>query len=195
MDGFMVMVAPGSAGGRGSGILFRDTAGITGDHVNFMTLAARGLVAAALPLSRACALDLPPSAGARTLPGRPIMFANVEAYGCAGTGISAAERAQTLRRLGALVASPADFVTPGHIIVTVVPDRAGFAGPLSEVALRYAARESGALAISWSDILDDAGEVASTDHCRALARRHGLRIVDVEAGEVMAPAALELVDG
>lgn len=189
MQGFTVMIAPSSQGGRGSGILLRNAAGIGADAVNFMTIVAKGLVAVAMPLSRACALDLPPYRGAEVIPGRPIMLANVEAYACDGTGISAAERAMTLRLLGSLTASPADFVTPGHIIVTVVPDTPrclGDAPVLSEVAMAYSARVHGSVAIAWSDILDDHGEVASAATCRTIAARHGIPVVVADASREIA---------
>lgn len=181
MTRLTILVDPAARGGRGRGILFADAARITAEDVNAMVTHARGLIAVAMPQARICALDLPPMPGASMRAGRPLTFANVEARTCTATGISAAERAETLRALAALSASPADFVAPGHVIVTAVLDRIAPDGegvPLSERAHRLAARQ-GALAIAWADVLADHGDLASTAECEALAQRQGFALLSL----------------
>lgn len=188
---YLILVDPGHAEGRGRGILCCDTAGIDAGKVNALVTHARGLVAVAMTLERACALDLPPMRGAIQRGDRPMTLANVESIACKETGISARERALTLNALGGWGASPADFSSPGHIIVTVVPKRLpteGSAPILSELAFQFFAKERGALAIAWSDILDDEGELADVEACRALAREIGAQLLETGALDKRIPA-------
>lgn len=192
MPEFAILLDPQARNGRGRAILFRDAGDIDADHVNFMAVTAKGLIAVALPYARACALDLPPMRGGAARPGRPITFANIEARCCEGTGISAAERALTLRTLAAWGASPADFVTPGHVIVTVVMDRVlpeGETAPLSEMALPIAARQSGALGIAWADMLGQSGDLAGTAEVEALASKFGIEVYRSDGAPAASPMA------
>lgn len=176
-----ILVDEGRGGEGGRGVVFVDTARLTAADVALMATYARGVISVALPLERACALDLAPMRGGTIRPGRPITYASVEALACTETGISAAERCTTLRALGAWHAGPGDFCSPGHVIVTVVARRLATEGPalpLNERAFHLAVRESGALAIAWCDILDKHGEVASVHECRRLAGQLGLRLVE-----------------
>lgn len=187
-----ILVDGGNMGESGRGIVFVDTARLTAKDIMLMATYARGVISVALPLERACALDLAPMRGGVIRPGRPITYASVEALACTETGISAAERCTTMRALGSLQASPADFCSPGHVIVTVVPrrqDRLGQLVPLNERAFHLAAQESGALAIAWSDVLDGHGNVASAHECRRLAAQLGLRLLEQDQHDSLVEAA------
>ncbi|MGL6044448.1 MAG: hypothetical protein ACRC1J_11040, partial [Sandaracinobacteroides sp.] len=80
------------------------------------------------------------------------------------------------------------LVSPGHIMPAIVSTAIGPASALQDLAFHAAQQGGGALAIAWCDILDDAGAVASSDHCEALARRLGLPLL-VRRGEAVVDAA------
>jgi 3,4-dihydroxy 2-butanone 4-phosphate synthase len=118
------------------------------------------------------------------------MLVSIEARAGVSTGISAADRATTLRAAGAPGATAAGLVSPGH----VVPVRAARGGVLQRpgvaeaaVALcRLAERPGGAV---LCHVLDEDGEAASDACVARLARRHGLAVVSV--AEVVASVAAD----
>jgi len=186
-----ILVDPDALGGNGRGIMFGAVVGLTPAAIMLMASRARGVIAAALSVERAFALDIAPMPGGSCRTYRPITLVSVEAHACTETGISAQERCTTLRALGAWDASPADFRAPGHVIVTVVPSRLAVAGQpavLSEIAYRHAARNEGALAIAWTDVLDDRGSIASVSYCRALAAECGLPCLELRDGATIRAA-------
>lgn len=172
-----ILVCDNELGGRGRGVMFRVAGGIGADDVNSMARHAGGVVAVAMSEGRAFALDLAPMVGARQRPGCPNFLASVEAFACRETGISAADRAITVDALGSWGARPADFHAPGHVMpATVTPG--GRLETIIDVAHAYCAALSGALATAWCDILDQRGNVASADDCRALARLLDLPLIE-----------------
>ncbi|NKY97708.1 bifunctional 3,4-dihydroxy-2-butanone-4-phosphate synthase/GTP cyclohydrolase II [Nocardiopsis alborubida] len=97
------------------------------------------------------------------------------------TGISAADRARTIRLLAAEGSSPADFVRPGHVL----PLRARPGGVLArrghtEASVDFARlaglRPAGVLA----EVVNDDGTMARLPRLRAFADEHGLKLVSVE---------------
>ncbi len=165
-----VLVDRSALNGRGRGILFQAAESISADDVNMMAQHGRGVIGAALTADRAFALGLSPMNDARQRANAPRYMASVEAKACTETGISAGERALTLRTLAAVDCSTADLVSPGHIMPAVVPPQAQVDSRIEVLAYHYAARFNDALAIAWCDILDASGEVADADHCSALAQ-------------------------
>ena len=96
----------------------------------------------------------------------PIFLRSVEAADCTGTGISASDRAMTLRAAGASDAGIFSLKSPGHVIPVMV-DEDSDAVPAR--ALRLLKRLIGEDVPAWTDILDDDGELANADYCQALA--------------------------
>jgi 3,4-dihydroxy 2-butanone 4-phosphate synthase/GTP cyclohydrolase II len=97
------------------------------------------------------------------------------------TGISAADRAHTIRLLAAADSRPADFVRPGHIL----PLRARPGGVLArrghtEASVDFARlaglRPAGVLA----EVVNDDGTMARLPRLREFADEHGLKLVSVE---------------
>ena len=98
-----------------------------------------GYVCAPMPAARADALDLPLMVAATQDPRRTAYTVTVDAARGVTTGISAADRALTLRTLADPATTPADLVRPGH----VVPRRASSnwtTGPLPLEAANHANR-------------------------------------------------------
>ncbi|WP_455288665.1 3,4-dihydroxy-2-butanone-4-phosphate synthase [Cupriavidus necator] len=146
--------------------------------VNFMAAEARGLVCMAITEARREQLQLPPMAGhARH---RERFTVSIEAATGVSTGISAADRALTLRVAAAARARPHELVQPGHVFPVVAqPDgvlrRAGFAEACSDLPALAGRVAAGAYAL----LLDDAGEVLRGAGLLAFARRHELPVASV----------------
>lgn len=88
----------------------------TPEAINFMAREARGLICAPLTEERARQLHLPPMASENTAPHHTAFTVSVDYIGEGPvTGISAADRARTLRALADPAARAEDFARPGHI--------------------------------------------------------------------------------
>ena len=178
--GRMVILADGE---QGEAHLCAAAELIKPEAVNFMATHARGLVCLCLTQERMRALGIPlmvpDSAG-----GQPF-GASIEARRGVTTGISAADRATTVRTVMADNATPADVIMPGHVFPVMA--RAG--GVLVRAAVteasvdlvRLAGLKAAAVVCA---ILNDAGTLATRPDLEALAERFDLTIVEV--GEVVA---------
>ncbi|MBY0509178.1 MAG: 3,4-dihydroxy-2-butanone-4-phosphate synthase [Rhodospirillaceae bacterium] len=165
-----IMVDRETLCGKGRGIFFGQADSIQPTDVNLMARNARGIISAAISATRAYQLGLPPLTNSSRRREMPPYIVSVEAAACAETGISADERALTLRTLGSPAALSEDLVTPGHIMPIIVPEEIGADSSLAAVAFHYAKRRGDALAIAWCDVLDETGDVASSLYCTELAR-------------------------
>src|SRR5438105_8783459 len=90
---------------------------VTPDAINFMAVHGRGLICLALYEELVDALELPMmQAPGRSGPPLGTAFTvSIEARTGVTTGISAADRAHTIRTAVQPDAKPADLVTPGHV--------------------------------------------------------------------------------
>ncbi len=162
-------------GARGRGFFLHAAALATVATVNRTILWGRGLTCFSVTPERAMRLGL--LLAGEYAPGEPVFLRSVEAADCQGTGISAADRAATLRAAGAADAGITSLKSPGHVIPAMVGDGEGDAVPAQALALlrRLTVHDVPA----WTDILDDAGELAGTAYCRELAARLGLTSLDI----------------
>lgn len=113
-DGAIVMVADVKATyARGALVVAgRD---VTPEHVNFMAACARGIVGVAMLGSRLDALAIPPMSSWQTNPRSTAHRVTVDARTGITSGISAADRACTLRALADENSTPEALVRPGHV--------------------------------------------------------------------------------
>ncbi len=155
---------------RGRGVFFQQADAIDAQDVNVMARHGRGVIGAALTADRAFALGLTPLNNTHVRNNAPRYMASVEALACTDTGISASERATTLRCLAGADTRPNDLVSPGHIMPAIVPEFSGPDTSLEALAFHHASRSGGALAIAWCDILNDEGDVADWAYCASLAQ-------------------------
>ena len=126
-------------------------------------------------------LDLPLMTARNEESLRTAYTVTVDAREGVSTGISAADRAHTIRLLAAEGSRPTDFVRPGHIL----PLRARPGGVLArrghtEASVDFARlaglRPAGVLA----EVVNDDGTMARLPRLRAFADEHGLKLVSVE---------------
>lgn len=148
--------------------------------VNFITRHAGGPVYVAADRERleASGLELARPGGGG--PRSAACMTSVNAREVAGTGVSAQERALTIRRLADPDSRGADFVQPGHVTPIAsqpggVLRRAGHTEASVDLA-RLAGFQPVALLAS---VLDADGELASTPYLLEFAARHGLKIATI----------------
>jgi 3,4-dihydroxy 2-butanone 4-phosphate synthase / GTP cyclohydrolase II len=165
-----ILIDKDAIAGRGRGIIFMSAREIDADEVNIMARHGRGVVSAALKAERALMLGLVPMRQSPRRSNAPHFVASVEARACAETGISAAERALTLRVLAEPGSVEEDLVSPGHIMPAIISDQIGVDLGLETIAFRYAERSNDSLAVAWCDILGDDGEVGDWEYCAELAK-------------------------
>ena len=146
----------------------------TAETVNTTVTWGRGLTCFSVTAERAMALGLVLAGEYREGYRGPILLRSVEAAECDGTGISAADRALTLRAAGAPDAGIASLKSPGHVMPAMVGFRGREHRASADLALDLVRQATRYEVAAWTDILDDDGEVASADYCRALADRLGL---------------------
>jgi 3,4-dihydroxy 2-butanone 4-phosphate synthase / GTP cyclohydrolase II len=158
--------------------------------VNFMVRFARGVVSVAVPPERRAALSLQliPATGRRA--DRRRIAVSVESARGVTTGISAADRARTIRVLADPASVPADLRAPGHVMPIVAHPRGSdrpYGLPEAAVDLGRRAGLGGVVAVCT--ILDERGDVAGRDAVREFCERHGLRTVSVAAIRPVAATA------
>ena len=156
---------------------------ITPDLVNFMTKFGRGLICVSLTPERADALELPLMTDHNTDPQGTAFTVSVDAHRRFGvtTGISAHDRARTVRVLADPDSAPGDLRRPGHIF----PLRARSGGVLRRVGQTEAAVDLARLAGLTPagvicEILNEDGTMARRVELERMAARHDLRFITVE---------------
>ncbi len=145
--------------------------------INFMTNAGRGPIRLVLTPDLFAELGIAGTAAPNRLGADAVIARSIDALHGLGTGISAADRAQTI---ATALLEPRDVVEPGHVVVA--PARAG--GLLVHQGSREAAIDLPAMsglmpAGVLCDVLDDDGEVAGLAQLSALGRRHALTQISI----------------
>jgi 3,4-dihydroxy 2-butanone 4-phosphate synthase/GTP cyclohydrolase II len=149
---------------------------VTPEWVNFMLRECRGLLCVALTEERARALDLPLMVEKNQDPQGTRFTVSVDARGTT-TGISAFERAATIRLLADPEATAQDFRRPGHIFPLVarpggVLRRAGHTEATVDLLRLAGLRPVGSLI----EILKEDGTMARLPDLLEFAGRHGLKV-------------------
>lgn len=145
--------------------------------INFMVTHARGLVCLSLTRERCEQLRLPPMVVDNTSPHRTNFTVSIEAAQGVTTGISAYDRAHTVRTAVRPDAKPQDLSQPGHIFpLQAQPGgvlvRAGHTEAASDLALLAGLEPAGVLV----EILNADGSMARRPQLEVFAAEHGLKI-------------------
>ncbi|MGQ2918449.1 MULTISPECIES: 3,4-dihydroxy-2-butanone-4-phosphate synthase [Rhizobium/Agrobacterium group] len=154
---------------------------ITPQQIAFMMNHARGLICVAMPGERLDALDIPLMVSRNTESLKTAFTVSVDYIPGTTTGISAADRATTVRALVAEGSRPEDFARPGHIF----PLRANPNGVLGRTGHTEAAVDLCRLAGKYPcgticEIANDDGTMARLPQLKVFAERHGLLIVTIK---------------
>jgi len=153
---------------------------VTPESINFMTHEGRGLICAPLTVERARQLQLPLMVEHNTERMKTAFTVSVDAVENTTTGISAADRAQTIRVLADPNAGPSDLLRPGHIFPVVakpggVLKRTGHTEASVDLARLAGLEPVGVLC----EILNEDGTMARLPQLEVFARKHGLKICTI----------------
>ena len=151
------------------------------EDVNFMAQYGRGLICLTLNQERCRQLDLPLMVGAAGDAQGTNFTLSIEAAQGVTTGISAYDRAHTIRSAVAPNAKPEDIVQPGHIFPLMarpggVLTRAGHTEAGCDLA-RLAGLEPASVIV---EILNEDGSMARRPDLERFAESHGLKIGTIE---------------
>ncbi len=154
---------------------------VTPEAIAFMACQARGLICLSLPEARCDRLDLPLMVPQNQGSDHTAFTVSIEAAAGVTTGISAADRAHTIRVAVDPATTPADLVRPGHVF----PLRARTRGVLERRGQTEAAVDLTRLAGLTPagvlcEVINDDGTMARGAQLAAFCRRHGLPMVTVE---------------
>jgi 3,4-dihydroxy 2-butanone 4-phosphate synthase/GTP cyclohydrolase II len=153
---------------------------MTPEKMAFLLRHTTGIVCVPMPAARADALGLPLMVADNTDPHRTAFTVTVDAVEGTTTGVSAADRAATARRLADPGARPEEFTRPGHMF----PLRAHAGGVLGRPGHTEAAVDLAELSgldpiMIISELTRPDGEMARGEDVLDFARRHALPVIGI----------------
>ena len=153
---------------------------VTPDHVNFMITNARGELCAPLTLSRCRELQVDHQVQDNTsMLGTPFTVTCDLLPGCT-TGVSAHDRAATIRALANPDSKPSDFGRPGHVHPLYAQDEGVLRRPGHTEAGIDLARLAGMQpAATLIEILNPDGTMARLPQLKEKAREWGLKLISI----------------
>jgi len=153
---------------------------ITPEAINFMAKHGRGLICMPVTGERLDELKIPMMVRENTSKFTTAFTISVEAKHGTSTGISAADRAQTVKTIIDPKTKPDDLLMPGHMF----PLRARDGGVLVRAGQTEAAVDIARLAGLYPsgvicEIMNEDGTMARLPQLEAMAEKHNLKIVSV----------------
>ena len=150
---------------------------VTPEAINFMATHGRGLVCLAMTQEHTDQLQLPLMVSNTNSKFKTNFTISIEAAEGVTTGISAYDRAHTIRTAIKDDATPADIHTPGHIFPLVGRDggllvRAGHTEASIDLARMAGLKPSGVIC----EIMNDDGSMARMPELKKFAKKHGLKV-------------------
>ncbi len=153
---------------------------VTAEAINFMAKEGRGLICLSLSEERADFLNLSPMVSDNTSSFGTAFTVSIEARCGVSTGISAADRAQTIRVAMADESTAADLARPGHVF----PLRARKGGVLVrtgqtegsvDLARLAGLKPAGVIC----EVMNEDGTMSRMPDLKVFAKKHDLKIVSV----------------
>ncbi|HVK60386.1 MAG TPA: bifunctional 3,4-dihydroxy-2-butanone-4-phosphate synthase/GTP cyclohydrolase II [Bdellovibrionales bacterium] len=152
---------------------------ITPEIINFMAREARGLICLSLTQEQIERLKLPLMVKEEQnySPNKTAFTVSIEAANGVSTGISAADRAHTVRVASSPQAKPSDLIVPGHIFPIRAKDggvlkRAGHTEGSVDLA-RLAGLNPAAVIC---EVMNDDGTMARVPQLKEFALKHGIKM-------------------
>ena len=154
---------------------------VTPEAINFMATNAKGLICTPIDGARLDELQIPQMVTNNTDNHETAFTVSIDAYDT-DTGISAFERAKTVRALYDPQSKPSSFRHPGHVfplrsVEGGVLRRAGHTETTTDLATLAGLHPYGLCC----EIMDDDGHMMRTPRLLAFAKEHGLHIITVKA--------------
>ncbi len=154
---------------------------ITAEKVNFMLKYARGVLCAPITLSRCDELDLPRQVDENTsVLGTPFTVTIDKLEGCA-TGVSAHDRAETIKALADPASTPQTFGRPGHVNPLYAQDngvlrRSGHTEAAIDLCKLTGLYPAGAL----MEIMNDDGTMARLPQLLEFAAKYDMKVISIK---------------
>lgn len=150
------------------------------ESINFMIKEGKGLVCVPMEENRLKELDLPPMVNNNTEVHETAFTVSVD-HKDTTTGISAAERALTIKELINTSSQPVDFNRPGHIFPLKakkggVLRRTGHTEAAVDLARLAGLKPAGVIC----EIINDDGTMARLPELIKFAERHSLKIISIK---------------
>ncbi|MBC7973429.1 MAG: 3,4-dihydroxy-2-butanone-4-phosphate synthase [Myxococcales bacterium] len=154
---------------------------VTPQAVNFMATHGRGLICVPLTVERADQLRLEPMVTDNTALHETAFTISVDARQGTTTGISAADRAATIRAIAEPATKPGDLARPGHVF----PLRAAAGGVLerrghTEGAIDLCDLAGLARAAVLCELMNADGTMARGEQVAAFALTHGAPLLSID---------------
>ncbi|TDO95874.1 bifunctional 3,4-dihydroxy-2-butanone-4-phosphate synthase/GTP cyclohydrolase II [Marinomonas balearica] len=150
---------------------------VTAEIINFMAVHARGLICLTLTPERCQQLNLPLMVNRNGAAFSTNFTVSIEAADGVTTGISAADRALTVKRAVMANAKPDDIVQPGHVFPLMskpggVLSRAGHTEAGCDLA-RLAGYEPASVIV---EVINDDGTMARRSDLEKFAEKHRIKV-------------------
>jgi len=150
---------------------------VTPEAINFMATHGRGLICLALTQEKADALQLPLMVANTNSKFKTNFTLSIEAAEGVTTGISAFDRAHTIRTAIRDDAKPSDLHSPGHVFPLVSREggllvRAGHTEASVDLARMAGLKPAGVIC----EIMNEDGSMARMPELKVFAKKHGLKI-------------------
>ena len=154
---------------------------VTPQTVNFMASNGKGLICASLTEERCAELDLPLMVSSNTSSHATAFTVSVDLLKGCTTGISASDRAKTLRALVDPATRPDDLGRPGHIFPLKskrqgVLRRAGHTEAAVDLTVLAGLKPGGVLV----EIMNEDGSMARLPELSLIAEEHHLKMVTIK---------------
>jgi 3,4-dihydroxy 2-butanone 4-phosphate synthase / GTP cyclohydrolase II len=178
-DGQMIIVVD-DADRENEGDLTVAAEKITPEYINFMARFGRGLICLPMTGERLEELDVPLMVSQNSARFDTAFCVSIEAKASTTTGISAGDRAATVRAAIDPATKPSDLARPGHMF----PLRARSGGVMVRAGQTEAAVDLARIAGLYPagvicEVMNDDGTMARVPQLARFARRHGLLMVTV----------------
>ena len=152
----------------------------TAEHINFMATHARGLICMTMTPERCDRLGLKLMAPKNESPYETAFTVSIEAAEGVSTGISAADRAHTIRVAAAVDATASDLVQPGHVF----PLRARPNGVLERTGQTEGSVDMAKLsglepAAVICEVMNDDGTMARVPDLEKFCATHGVKMISI----------------
>lgn len=154
----------------------------TPEKISFMIRYTSGVICVPMQGADLDRLELPLMTVQNTESMRTAYTVSVDAKEGVSTGISAADRARTIRLLASPSTAPEDLVRPGHVFPLRYREggvlrRAGHTEAAVDLARLAGLRGSGVLA----EVINDDGSMARLPELIQFKRKHGLKLCSIES--------------
>lgn len=155
---------------------------ITPEKVNFMLKNARGLLCTPITIQRCKELKLEmPVCDNTSLLGTPFTISVDKLEGCK-TGVSAHDRAATIKHLANPNAKPEDFGKPGHVNPLYAQENGVISRPGHTEAVIDLCRLAGLYPVgALMEIMNDDGTMAHLPELIEISKKFNIRIVTIQS--------------